>query len=778
MKHTGRTAYERYHLLIRFFVPYVLILVCSLLVGMIAYNKTSSLVESETMNNNLAVLQQTKGILDRRFAEIETIAQQLANDTKVVSFQHVKEPFAGTNPYKILQMEKKLFDYRLTNHFLIDYFMVFKNSGLAVSPRKVYKLEQFYELQFHYEHMRAEDWIDSLLSEYHIRTYVPAQTAVYENKPYSIVSYVQSFGSRAHYGGAVVVLIDNGQIQSLLRKLDTSQGGFAYIADEEGRIISYVSSDHEFVPVHMEHAEGVPYSEKTINGHKMLVTQTISNYNGWSYVSAQPAHVVLQKVHYIKDLSWTILLVTLILGLVLAAFFAYRNSRPLQRLLRVLSGPQPDSELSPWKKPVDYIQQSVTSLIQNNEAMKEKLNEQLPLLRNTLFDRLLKGRFSSNRDLELAMEYLHISWPHRYFVVAILNLNTHAGDINEQMMLEHNLTKLTIHELIMKAYACHMYTQDIDSNKIALLMNRDADSSAACLSEVTAMLKEVHRQLMARFHIQVGVTVGGVYSALTDISRSYEEAEFASNFGKWTTEHPILHHSDIAFQLETYYFPTDMEMRLINLVKSGNFTETQKLLEQIRQNNTERNLSSAMKQMLVSEMAGSLLKCCEQLGMDQDDYIGEVELALKSTEHHHRSEEALDLLSRAFIKICRKIDERKKSHNDRLKNEMLRYIDENYMRSDLSLNMLSSAFQTSEAYVSYFFKEQTGINFSDYVENVRMDNAKKMLADSEMSVKDIAHWVGYYSLNTFSRAFKRFNGVSATEYRRVHQQSEHGNAVL
>lgn len=80
---------ERATLILRFFVPYVLILLGSLLAGWFAYHKTSSLVESETMKSNAAALGQIREALDGRFAEVETIAQQMASESKIQSFQFV-----------------------------------------------------------------------------------------------------------------------------------------------------------------------------------------------------------------------------------------------------------------------------------------------------------------------------------------------------------------------------------------------------------------------------------------------------------------------------------------------------------------------------------------------------------------------------------------------------------------------------------------------------------------------------------------------------------------
>ena len=72
----------------------------------------------------------------------------------------------------------------------------------------------------------------------------------------------------------------------------------------------------------------------------------------------------------------------------------------------------------------------------------------------------------------------------------------------------------------------------------------------------------------------------------------------------------------------------------------------------------------------------------------------------------------------------------------------------------------------TEEYLSSFFKEQTGVYFSDFIEEVRMDRASELLSEQDMPINNIAKVVGYSSVKAFSRAFKRVNGVSPSDYRK------------
>jgi AraC-like DNA-binding protein len=98
-------------------------------------------------------------------------------------------------------------------------------------------------------------------------------------------------------------------------------------------------------------------------------------------------------------------------------------------------------------------------------------------------------------------------------------------------------------------------------------------------------------------------------------------------------------------------------------------------------------------------------------------------------------------------------------------NNIIEFIDTNYMMQDMGLYKVASSFNISEGYLSYFFKEQTGVNFTDYVEKVRMGYACELLKDKNLTIIEVSEKVGYNSVQSFRRAFKRIKGVSPSAMR-------------
>lgn len=98
-------------------------------------------------------------------------------------------------------------------------------------------------------------------------------------------------------------------------------------------------------------------------------------------------------------------------------------------------------------------------------------------------------------------------------------------------------------------------------------------------------------------------------------------------------------------------------------------------------------------------------------------------------------------------------------------SEIVRYINGHYME-ELSLHLLADKFYISPYYLSRFFKEATGFAFVEYVNSVRIKEAKKLLEGSSMKVNLIARKVGFGSVTHFGRVFKAVTGNAPLYYRK------------
>ena len=99
-------------------------------------------------------------------------------------------------------------------------------------------------------------------------------------------------------------------------------------------------------------------------------------------------------------------------------------------------------------------------------------------------------------------------------------------------------------------------------------------------------------------------------------------------------------------------------------------------------------------------------------------------------------------------------------------NEAIRYIHESYHKP-LDLAMVSNHVSLNYAYFSNLFKKNIGKGFAEYLRDVRLDKARRLLAETEHKIVEVAAMVGYESYKSFTRAFRDVMDMQPTEYRRL-----------
>jgi YesN/AraC family two-component response regulator len=116
-------------------------------------------------------------------------------------------------------------------------------------------------------------------------------------------------------------------------------------------------------------------------------------------------------------------------------------------------------------------------------------------------------------------------------------------------------------------------------------------------------------------------------------------------------------------------------------------------------------------------------------------------------------------------KVCDHVHAKKKSHNFRLKENVLEFINQEYRDHNLSITTISDKFDIHPSYLSRYFKEQVGDTLTDYINKLRVKKAMMLLQNEEILIKDICDLVGFYSISTFIRLFKKYEGVTPSAYR-------------
>lgn len=120
-------------------------------------------------------------------------------------------------------------------------------------------------------------------------------------------------------------------------------------------------------------------------------------------------------------------------------------------------------------------------------------------------------------------------------------------------------------------------------------------------------------------------------------------------------------------------------------------------------------------------------------------------------------------LNRAFEQI-RDWELQEQEHLGPVTAAARRYLEEQYTQADLTAAEVAQHVNVNPSYLSRMFKQEMGVTITDFLTKIRMREAMRLL-NTDLMIYEVAERVGYRSQHYFCVAFKRYTGITPTEYK-------------
>ncbi|MEK5494805.1 helix-turn-helix domain-containing protein [Paenibacillus sp. FSL R7-0297] len=752
----------------RFLISYLVILIIPSIGGYMSYQTSISVTQSISIENSVTQLEKSQEILERRMAEVEGLTRQLAINQELNVLMN--EQGRETNVFGIWRAMRNVLTFGQTNDFLQDYYIYLANYDLVLTAGSSYRPDHYYEI-YHYKDLPLEDWKKEILDRTHRSEIKPLSAYVSKGTSTSVITYMQSLPLDSFNNSSpavVVVNIDEKIIASLLSGLTERDGGWVHISDAEGNTIVLQGQNDAYV----DKLAADPFfdADKVSQFYRDdLVITTRSGTNGWVYQAGIPRSVLMKNANTIKHMTWLITVGALFLGLLAGLVLAYRNSMPINRLLAVMKE-QFGKEDSPERNEFDFLSGNIADMITKNKLLETELNRQLPLVRDAFLKRLIAGEFESREEIVSAAVQADIGLGEGTGYAGILQIKGYSGMDSVEILNELNAARLLLKQTFAEL-AGPLPMTDMGSDKIVILFfSSTADGGPAGKEDGMELLMDQWVQrVFEEYRISVQGGFGEYFSSVTEVSQSFEQARQALEYAVYTNRKGVMRHQEVQIENTTYYYPLETEQRLISTIRAGELAEAERIIDAtFAQNLGPRELSMEMKHQLIGEMKGTFLKLLDQK-IFMESPLGE---SIKRQIIDIDTSSPIESIQAEFLELtgelCGFITNKKKDAHTQIIKQMYQYTAEMYADTELTLYRVAEHVERPEKYISQLFKEVTGVNYSDHLIKVRMDEAAILLRESRYTVDEIAARVGYNSSHSFRRAFKRLTGISPSTYRQSH----------
>jgi two-component system, response regulator YesN len=703
-----------------------------------------SKADESSRNLEMARLEQSSRVVEGILEEIRNLSTVLARTSwveRIASMYGDSLASGRVAPYDVGQYVRQLTSMQKLDGRIDRIMVAFPEKRTILHENGMCDYEDFFSRYYRTPSMETADW-SSLLSTYAPSRLIASMPVSDYGRENDLLTYIvpiplalSTHSTRTDPNALSMpkaVLIVSLKTQVIAATIQNLIGDSTYeFQAYQGRspVLSCTSSGER--PANGSGVE--PNGDETIQGDDIDRSRftTGSVEDGLQYVLSVPSEEATAAGRRATRQGVAIFFGTLLAYLVAAGFSVRNVIRADEAMPEVDWASSPD----PACRDVDTV------------GLRNRLDSCLPLAAHSFFNRLLND--ADNRlDLVAMKRHLGIEPMGSEWTVAVLQS---GGD--ERAHDEPQAYTWTIEGAVVQIV-------EIDRKRDALIINTD-DSTG--LDPVLEYAKEHHPFFQEAGYI---VGVGGRYRYLGEIHRSFREALSAialHSGGEDGGDSIHIYDASLQEANQNVAISPGMGIELLRRVKSGEFEKVKGFLYPLIDQKLNRSGYSPTALQMVFL---SLLDLARTQGVQQDlppsVWLDEQRLLSMRTVQDMK-----DYLGDIFMQICETVHVERRGHLQRMRDEILEYIDRNCLDDKLSLQSLADTFEVSTPYLSRFIKEQIGVNFLDYVTRKRILKAKEMLRSGEYSIQEIGARVGYENPLTFRRAFRRIEGVNPGDFKEL-----------
>lgn len=211
---------------------------------------------------------------------------------------------------------------------------------------------------------------------------------------------------------------------------------------------------------------------------------------------------------------------------------------------------------------------------------------------------------------------------------------------------------------------------------------------------------------------------------------------------------------------------TDYENRIFECIKRG---RTEELINCLKSNSlkfgvlSKTNYIRSEKNIMISGITLAARSAVSG-GLKKEIAYPLSDLYIQKLERLDNSEDISQLIYNAFIDFTERVNKNNKFQYSKPINLCIDYINVHFYE-DIRLNKLGQLIGLNQNYLSNLFKKEVGITITDYIHNIKVEEAKYLLTYTNLEICEISNSLNFHDQSHFSKIFKKKTKVTPNHYR-------------
>ena len=536
------------------------------------------------------------------------------------------------------------------------------------------------------------------------------------------------------------------------------------MGDIEGRLylynnlysLLYASGDTDYLPSSQAiRVRGTGIMSTTWEGRKLVLMRSIDTDQGLYWVWVTPRDVFYAPMESSQRLMLALIAALLVMTLALILWIAFFNYKPIQDLMQSITG---RGRARHHENELELILDAYNQSVDEAESLASRLNEMTPLVARQFIRQLIFGRFATRAECQAMAGRAGMDFSRPWTAAYYLAFPRKEGD----SCLEQAMLAVSRFVLADTFAAIDDLPQE---NALCVLLNFDAPKGREA-DTARRYAQQLYEALARCDTAPQVIGIGEAYPSPMQMNESFAEAGAAAQVAPISQR--VWHYGDAddgAAQEENVHGLSPLSVSLLTEgLHRGDKTIALRALHDMLRHIGDVTHSMAFYRFCCSELLTTILRQADTLQLSVPGSRIRQLIAITSPGEFCRD------ISTLVEELCDAMQQRISDTDLQLKHRLLDYILLNFRRQDLSILTVAEETGIPKTQITTLIKEETGQGFVQYVSYLRHNEFKRLLVQTDSTIRDLVLQVGYNDVPNFLRKFKSLEGMTPGQYRELHRK--------
>ncbi len=699
-----------------------ILLLCSILCGYMLILLRNNAIQ---MSSNLTQYIQTN--IDSRLLELYKYSSNLELHPANIYLKKLKKAPETIDP-KVYQFSDQMSNFKYSSKLIHKIYIYYPNIQKIVGNLGYYDTSSYYALDNNLLLNGYEQWLDTLTTE------SDGDFAYLKSDSRNQFCYIRKIKNSDELAGYLIFELNTDELlNSTLMMERTGDPHSSLGILLAGQLIAYTGNSDELTrlatllpdtleaPAIMEESSALLYARP-------------SSLKNLCYLNVYFHKNNLQPVYITLGICILGIIACGISGILASAHISRKNITPLINLLDKIGG-TPDKENDEY----ETIHKRFDQLIKDHWENTEKVLEQQSLISNFFLKAVLYGDMQSEYAIFNVAKRCNVIFENPRYLIAIAEPVSHSTKTNEDLLVTIN-----------KYCETHQYDviSSFHEGNLVILFNIE---ETVTQNMISMFLKEMKADVFGddRWVIALGLD----YDGLVNIQYSYAQAVTALHYSTRQESSVICYNN----YMETITSPGLSYIEVFenfskNMIQND-YRNALVLVPSVFDNYLSQEDSSEVTKVKFRSIQNLLLNAKQKTKQDIQTsgtciHTAQILSCASPAQLREYTQSILKELSTP-LQIT-------KNSTSNIAERAKNIIQRDFADSMLGLYRISAELNISDSYLSTTFKTAYGIGVVQYINSLRIEQAKKLICNTNLSIREIASAVGFSSDASFIRVFKRY----------------------